>query len=171
MKLKVSIIGCLAALLAVSAGAAEKRKSIHDELTGQGYGMAGCGLGSIAFGDKPGMIQIVAATVNGTFGSQTFGISTGTSNCTPNGGASASAFIYANREALEKDIARGNGETITSLSQVMGCGSTDLLGAKLQGNFKSIFPSQEVSNEAVVNSILNNVRQDATLAATCATIG
>src|SRR5205823_3826374 len=38
------------------------------------YGLAGCGLGSMLFGDQKGMIQILAATTNGTFGSQTFGI-------------------------------------------------------------------------------------------------
>ena len=44
------------------------------------YGTAGCGLGSIAIGPKPGMMQVVAATLNMT-GVQTFGITTGTSNC------------------------------------------------------------------------------------------
>src|SRR5690348_11977029 len=46
------------------------------------YGMAGCGLGSLVFGpnDAP-VAQVLAATTNGTFASQTFGISSGTSNC------------------------------------------------------------------------------------------
>ena len=44
-----------------------------------GYGAAGCGLGSMVFGSKPGAEQVVAATTNGTFGSQTFGITFGTS--------------------------------------------------------------------------------------------
>ena len=38
------------------------------------YGLAGCGLGSMVFGDQKGMIQILAATTNNTFGTQTFGI-------------------------------------------------------------------------------------------------
>ena len=46
-----------------------------------GYGSAGCGLGAIVFGSKPGMIQVLAATTNATFYSQTFGITTGTSEC------------------------------------------------------------------------------------------
>ncbi len=45
------------------------------------YGEAGCGLGSMIFGDSPGFVQVLAATTNGCSGSQTFGITTGTSNC------------------------------------------------------------------------------------------
>src|SRR6266545_2071443 len=45
------------------------------------YGLAGCGLGSMLIGSKPGIVQIFAATTNGSFGTQTFGITSGTSNC------------------------------------------------------------------------------------------
>ncbi len=46
-----------------------------------GYGDAGCGLGSMLFGNSPGKgSQILAVTTNGT-GMQSFGISSGTSNC------------------------------------------------------------------------------------------
>src|SRR3954469_2639303 len=53
---------------------------------GAWYGMAGCGLGSLIFGpvNSPGA-QILAATTNSTFGSQTFGITSGTSNCVSGG--------------------------------------------------------------------------------------
>src|SRR5690348_10000976 len=63
-----------------------------------GYGVAGCGFGSMLFGKQPGFIQVLAATTNGTFGSQTFGISTGTSNCTDThpGPATSKAFIGGN---------------------------------------------------------------------------
>ncbi|MFN7453535.1 MAG: DUF3015 family protein, partial [Pseudobdellovibrionaceae bacterium] len=44
------------------------------------YGDAGCGLGSVIFGNEKGFSQIFAATTNGTVGNQTFGISSGTSN-------------------------------------------------------------------------------------------
>ena len=67
-----------------------------DEMSGQGYGMAGCGLGSILFGAKPGKIQILSGTTNGIYGNQTFGISSGTSNCDiPEMGQQAAAFITA----------------------------------------------------------------------------
>ena len=38
------------------------------------YGLAGCGLGSMLIGSKPGIVQIFASTTNGSFGTQTFGI-------------------------------------------------------------------------------------------------
>ena len=49
----------------------------------------GCGLGKLAWADykTPKNIapQVMMATTNGTFGSQTFGISFGTSGCTNDG--------------------------------------------------------------------------------------
>ena len=115
-------LGLLIALVGVvSVAHAEKKKSLHDQFVGQGYGMAGCGLGSVVFGDKPGMIQIVAATLNGT-GIQTFGISSGTSNCGESGKmARANQFINVNKVALENDLSRGAGESVSALSEVMGC--------------------------------------------------
>ena len=42
----------------------------------------GCGLGSLVIKDQSTvMLQVLAATTNGTSGSQTFGITSGTSNC------------------------------------------------------------------------------------------
>ena len=49
----------------------------------------GCGLGKLAWGDYKGQKeiapQVMMATTNGTFGSNTFGISSGTSGCTNDG--------------------------------------------------------------------------------------
>src|SRR2546426_3733255 len=49
----------------------------------------GCGLGKLAWADfhhqKNIGPQVLMATTNGTFGSQSFGISTGTSGCTNDG--------------------------------------------------------------------------------------
>lgn len=123
------------------------------------YGAAGCGLGSIVFGDKPGFSQIFAMTTNGVFGSQFWGILFGTSNC---GATSVSVdatkvFIEANKEALAKDIARGNGETISNLASLAGCEDSSLVGASLQKDFSTIFPSESVSSEVVVGSIINKL--------------
>src|SRR3954469_7964165 len=87
------------------------------------FGTAGCGLGSLVFGDQKGAIQILAATTNSLFGSQTFGITSGTSNCGEAAVTTAGTrtFIEGNREALAKDAARGSGETITTLTAVAGC--------------------------------------------------
>ena len=118
------------------------------------------------FGNKPGIIQVLAATTNGTFGSQTFGISTGTSNCkdTAPSVVSAKAFIQANREAVAKDIARGQGETITNLTALAGCTSDKAVGSELQKDFKQIFPTEKVSDIQVSDSVVSMLQAHPELA-------
>jgi hypothetical protein len=126
---------------------AQKKQSLHDQFTGQGYGMAGCGLGSVVFGDKPGMIQIVAATLNAVSGNQTFGITFGTSNCGESGKAArANQFIEVNKVALENDLSRGAGESIVALSEVMGCKNPDFT-VQLKSQY-----SAGASQEALVSA-------------------
>jgi hypothetical protein len=158
--MKKLIIGALFAAVAFTGGTETKQASA------QGYGMAGCGLGSIVLGNKPGIMQIFAATTNGTFGSQTFGITSGTSNCsdTAGGAPSAAAFIETNREALAKDISRGNGETIKNLATLSGCGDSMAVGATLQRSFKTIFPSAEISNTQVSSNVIQVLRSEKSLA-------
>jgi hypothetical protein len=111
-----------------------------------GYGTAGCGLGSIVFEGKTGMVQIFAGTTNATLGTQTFGISSGTSNCGGGGAApSVNSYIEVNREALANDIARGKGETLNGLSQLVGCEDDAKVGPVLQKNYERIFPGKQVS--------------------------
>lgn len=131
-----------------------------------GYGTAGCGLGSIVFGNKPGIVQVLAATTNGTFGTQTFGITTGTSNCKDSAPSvvSAKAFIQANREALAKDVARGQGETISSLTTLAGCSSDKAVGTQLQQDFKQIFPTEKVTDIQVSDSIVSTLQAHPELA-------
>jgi hypothetical protein len=125
-----------------------------------GFGMAGCGLGSMLFGKQPGMIQILAATTNGTFGSQTFGISTGTSNCTDTspGPATSKAFIEGNRDAVAKDISRGQGETIASLTTLAGCQDSKQVGAVLQSDFALIFPTATVTGSQAGDNVVQVLR-------------
>src|SRR5882672_4493787 len=49
--------------------------------------MAGCGLGYLLLSNKDNdkVTQVLGSTTNGTFGTQTFGISSGTSGCTEDG--------------------------------------------------------------------------------------
>jgi hypothetical protein len=145
----------LVGVLVVSAAAIAEPK----------YGTAGCGLGSIVFGNKPGIVQIFAATTNGTFGTQTFGITTGTSNCDtgPGGTASTKVFIEGNREALLKDISRGQGETLKNLAALAGCSDANAVGSKLQKNFSVILPSASTSDEKVSDAILSTLKSEKSL--------
>lgn len=109
-----------------------------------GYGDAGCGLGSMVFGNSKGFVQVFAATTNGTSGSQTFGITSGTSNC-KGGGKTVTAFIDANKPALKNDIAKGHGETLTSLVELYNCESSEAFSASLKTNYSDIFSSNETA--------------------------
>jgi hypothetical protein len=88
----------------------------------------GCGLGKLAWSDyqnqKNIAPQVMMATTNGTFGSQTFGISSGTSGCTNDGVImalhKANVFAAANYDTLAQDMARGGGEHLASLAELMG---------------------------------------------------
>jgi len=132
----------------------------------QGYGTAGCGLGSLAFHAQPGMIQVVAATLNGT-GMQTFGISTGTSNCDiPEPGQQAAVFIEVNREILAKDASRGQGETIEGLASILGCDDAATLGQALQTNFDNVFKKENDSYGAT-RAILSAIKSNPNLNSTC----
>jgi hypothetical protein len=147
MKLVSSLIAMALIAGGTAAQAAGKKQSLHDQFTGQGYGMAGCGLGSIVFGDKPGMIQVVAATLNGT-GYQTFAISTGTSNCGDSGKmARANQFIEVNKVAVENDLARGTGEAVASLGIVMGCQNSDF-STQLRRNYSTGASVEQMSQAA-----------------------
>lgn len=147
-----------------------KKESLHDQVTGQGYGLAGCGLGSIVFGPKPGMIQVVAATLNGT-GHQTFAITTGTSNCDiPEMGQQAAVFIEVNRDALAKDASRGQGETVAGLAYILKCSDPAVFGEGLRQNFGRIFDSSNDSYDAT-REILKTIKNSQTLQASCATLG
>ena len=88
----------------------------------------GCGLGKLAWGDfkhqKNIAPQILESTTNGTFSSQWFGISSGTSGCTNDGQVWAehkvNVFAASNFEDLSQEMAQGRGEHLTSLATLMG---------------------------------------------------
>jgi hypothetical protein len=120
------------------------------------------------FGPGKGFVQVFASTTNGSSGTQTFGITSGTSNCDSSGGgaSNAKAFVATNRAALAKDIARGRGETITNLTALAGCGDAKAVGRRLQAKFKTIFPSATISDEDVSESVVGVLKGDSTLACT-----
>jgi hypothetical protein len=146
------------ALSATTAAAA-------DGIKGDGrYGAAGCGLGSLVFSDQPGAVQIFAATTNGTFGNQTFGITSGTSNCGPGLVAQGTRnFVEGNRVALAKDAARGQGDAIGALAVINHCENLPAVAAALQRDFKAIFPSEQASDVEVTNALLRTLHSDPAL--------
>lgn len=162
MKKLISLIALSLIVAAASGVASAQQVQVH---TARGYGTAGCGLGSILFGSKPGIVQIFAATTNGTFGTQTFGITSGTSNCVDSEEpmVGTASFIQTNREVLAKDISRGSGETIVTLTTLAGCRDSRVVGRTLQARFQAIFPGPTTSNVQVSDHVIHILRTDRSL--------
>lgn len=140
----------------------------------QGYGMAGCGLGSLLFGnDNTTLMQILAATTNGTFGSQTFGITSGTSNCTSGGVVKAereqAAFAEVNFQDLKRNMASGGGEYLMSFSTLLGCedAAKPVLFKLAQDKYEVIVPSEKTGPLDMVVALKAQIRADNRLANAC----
>ena len=109
----------------------------------------GCGLGSMAFKGQAGVVpQVLAATTNGFFGTQTFGISSGTSGCDPRGRVTGGtgvmfAFLEKNLDQFALDASRGKGETIDAIASLMNL-PAEQVGKTAQENFAVLFPQQNV---------------------------
>jgi len=91
---------------------------------GGGYNMAGCGLGGMLIKDPSTFAQVIAATVNNLISPQTFAITSGTSECSEDGMVKSElkvpVFASVNFENLKQDMARGQGEYLSSLASLMG---------------------------------------------------
>lgn len=128
------------------------------------YGAAGCGLGSVIFGTKPGLAQVTAASTN-TLGMQTFAITSGTINCDSiDDHETIENFVRMNREAFMKDAARGSGETIATLTAIAGCADPVAVGRTMKAQFGPIFSTSGGQSERIARSVRAILRADAQLA-------
>ncbi len=125
----------------------------------------GCGLGSMAWKGERGIgPQVLAVTTNNTFGTQTFGITFGTSGCDPNGrvsggtGKMALAFLENNMEQFAMDAAAGRGETIDTLAGILNVDSEEL-GAQTQAHFASIFADENADAVSVTLAMIDLAHQ------------
>lgn len=140
-----------------------------------GYGDAGCGLGSLAFGSEQGAVQVLAATLNGT-GIQTFGITTGTSNCNPAGlvklDKEREEFAQSNYSTLVKEMAMGEGENLDTLASLYGCSeeSHTEFGSLTQENFGSIVKSDSTTSQEMLSSLKSEMSDHAVLSKSCTSI-
>lgn len=136
-----------------------------------------CGWGSKVFDGQSGPApQILAATTNGTSGNQTFAISSGTSGCTQDGtvtsGWMTAMFIDGNKEALARNTAAGQGETLDALAKLIGVEAQDkdAFNRLTQENFARIFSSSDVTVAEIQTSLRAVVAADAQLGKYAATI-
>jgi hypothetical protein len=119
--------------------------------------VGGCGWGSKLLEGQKGVFgQSLAVTTNGSFGNQTFGITSGTSGCTQDGVVSSNwktaMFIDGNRDRLARDMSVGGGETLDSLAHLIGVRDEDrgAFNRVVQENVSLIFPAGSTTEQAVV---------------------
>jgi Protein of unknown function (DUF3015) len=123
----------------------------------------GCGLGTMLFqgnANDSSLLQAFQATTNGTLGNQTFGISSGTSECTQPKkfveNERLNEFVSANLDSLAKDIAQGEGESVQTLAELMKIApeKREAFYRNLQTHFTEIFPLENVEYAQVVDTIV-----------------
>ena len=123
----------------------------------------GCGLGKLAWADyehqKDIGPQVMMATTNGTFGSTTFGISSGTSGCTSSGKVmterEVTMFAEVNFESLAQEMAQGQGEHLASLATLLGVPSEyqPTFFAMTQEKYTKLIQSGEASPVAMLAAL------------------
>lgn len=130
-----------------------------------------CGWGSKVFDGQSGLApQVLGATTNGTFGNQTFGITSGTSGCTQDGAVRSTwktaMFIDGNKETLARDMSVGSGEALDSLAHLLGVESADRAAFNriARDNMQRIFPRDNAETEQVVAALREVLMSDAKLA-------
>lgn len=102
------------------------RQNNENTRQSRSYGSAGCGLGSMIYGNQPGIAQLYAASTNTiTYSNQPLGITSGTSNCATGSTAytkqEQEIFAAVNKTVLEQEMAAGGGEKLTAFSELFGC--------------------------------------------------
>lgn len=141
-----------AALILVSSGGAD---------AASGKANTGCGLGTVLWAgraDSSILSQAFQATTNGTFGNQTFGITSGTLECGTPGKVvkndHLNRFVNANMDNLAKDVAQGRGETLDTFAELLSVPveNRSEFAAKLQANFDKVFTSEQVVLADVIDN-------------------
>ena len=140
-------------------------------------GDAGCGLGSLIFTSNHKLTQILATTTNASFGSQTFGITTGTSNCSSSGIAKVEKqdifYAESNFEHLTIEMAKGEGENLSAFAQILGCSDQQVgeFGKMTKQNYEKIFPSHKTTPVEMLQSVKGQMQAHPVLSKECKRIG
>lgn len=131
----------------------------------------GCGVGTILWEGQSGVpAKVLAATTNGTFGNQTFGITSGTLNCQQGGVITASArlpmYASANLDRIAADMAAGHGETLNNLAALYGIAESDrdAFNHTARANFAKIFTSEKTTAGEMLGNLEGVMADDAKLA-------
>jgi len=134
----------------------------------------GCGLGKELWKNYPNAktkgAQIAMATTNGSFGTQTFGISTGTLGCSDDGRwwaeQKATMFAEMNTDAIAQEMAQGRGEHLASMATLLGVPQPqhDAFFAMAQAHYASLSQTGDISAAAMIKALNEGIAADPLLA-------
>ncbi|MAA65684.1 MAG: hypothetical protein CL581_13010 [Alteromonadaceae bacterium] len=131
------------------------------------FAQPGCGVGAMIWKGQSGAApHILAATTNGTFGNQTFGMTTGTLGCDTNEAVKSLAmYMDSNIDKIARDMSRGEGENLETLAVLLGVEASDrdAFRQTMQNNFASVFPSSETTSDEAVTAIVAVLESHETL--------
>lgn len=131
------------------------------------FAQPGCGVGAMIWKGQSGIApHVLAATTNGTFGNQTFGMTTGTLGCqTSESVQSMAMYMESNIDKVARDMSRGAGENLDTLAVLLGVDEADrdAFRKTLQDNFATIFPSSETTSGEAVDAIVALLEKDQSL--------
>ena len=127
-----------------------------------GNSNTGCGLGSMLIPVQDTVAtQILAATTNGTSGNQTFGITSGSLNCTKPFklvmNEKAQRFVADNMDSIAVEVAAGQGENLDTLLSLIDVQDKEVASATLKANFSKIYSSSDVSSAQVLDNIASTL--------------
>ena len=130
-----------------------------------------CGWGNMLFKGQSGLpSHFVASTTNGTSGNATFGMTSGTNGCSTTGtltyGGKPLLALNGMMDELSEDMAKGNGEALTTYAVVLGVPQEDRahFAEVTQAHFAEIFSSADVTEVDVYSATLAVMKSDTRLA-------
>lgn len=118
----------------------------------------GCGLGDMVI-KNPNSALLYAfnwTTNNTTFGLQTFAISSGTLGCARTDlvyDDRVIEFVADNMDSLSKEIAKGDGESLDALVELLEVDDKEDFKARLQAHYNSIYANKDVKMNDILDSI------------------
>ncbi len=117
----------------------------------------GCGLGSqIIKDDSSAVMLALQATTNGTSGNQTFGVTSGTSGCHKAKfvmNERAAEFVASNMDQLSREIAIGQGESVSTLAELLNVEDKAGFASALQANYNAIYTSDKADMATVLDNV------------------
>jgi len=139
-------------------------------------GDAGCGLGSLIISKNSKLLQLFALTTNGSFGTQTFGITSGTSNCSASGivmnDKQQELFVENNYQRIIVEMVQGSGPTLSAFSHALGCSgekSADF-GSYTQKNYSEIMKQGDTS-QGLLKEIKSRLKSEPSFSGSCSSLG